>query len=457
MRNPVLRPRAALAWLLYAAALVTLGLSGPWGWDLQPPWDVSATGFLQAIKRNPYGDPVSFLTGALDVVRTGWVTPANYWIVHLWPPGFVVLEAAAIRLVGEDGPFLLVLLVASAACSATWMVLLRQRLLQSWPPLVASLAPLLPFAFPLTGLFLLSPLGLSFGETFSISFFFIAYLLAVRAYERGSKVDAVLAGLALAAAAYFRSQFELIVVFLTLVAMAVFLAAGVAFARGRRKLLPAGTLTVIGIALATAHVAMLPWRIHNVLDVGQPGWVQTSTLIAANSLATEETLLAGRARFVIEGGGHLACKLEPSFCGKSEPRYFYQAFFNHPVAWIAEKLHRLPTYWLIPPRPNTLSRPLAEPTGPEVLANLLLLACIAASAVRLWQLRRNPAFPLHAWFQLSLYACLAAVYTMAHLEARYFYLPKIFGVVTLLLLLATSARTAAPDGAAAGSLPAERR
>lgn len=457
MPDSALRPRAAFVWLLYVAGLVVLGLFGPWDWDLQPPWDASAAGFLPAIKRVPYGDPVSFLTAALDVARDGWVTPANYWIVHLWPPGFPLLEGAAIRLVGEDGPFLLVLLVASAACSATWMVLLRQRLLQSWPPLAAGLAPLLPFLFPLTGLFLLSPLGLSFGETFSISFFFIGYLLAVRAYERGAKADAVLAGLALAAAAYFRSQFELIVVFLTLVAIAVFLAAALAFASGRRKLLPAGTLTAIGITLATAHVAMVPWRIHNVLDVGQPGWVQTSTLIAANSLATEETLLAGHALFVIEGGGHLACKLEPSFCGKSEPRYFYQAFFNHPVAWIAEKLQRLPTYWLVPPRPDNLSRPLSAPTGPEVLANLLLLACIAASMVRLWQLRRHPAFPLHAWFQLSLYACLAAVYTLAHLEARYFYLPKIFGVVALLLLLATGVRTVAPDGAAAGSLPAKRR
>jgi hypothetical protein len=448
--------RAGLVWLLYFLGVVALALAVPYGAE-QAAWTSSTTEFLQALKRNPYGDPGSFLTGALDVARHGWFTAPNYWIVHLWPPGFMLLEGAAIRLLGEEGPFLVVLLLASAALCATWMLLLRRHLLQSWPSLAATLAPALPFAFPLTGLFLLSPLGLSFGETFSISFFIIGYLLVVRALARESKADAVLAGLALAAAAYFRSQFELIIVFLTLVAVTGLVLIGVAYAWRRVKLVPTATLATVAITLVTAHLAMAPWRIHNVRDAGQLAWVQTSSLIAVNSLATEQTLLAGRAYFVIEGGGHLACKLEPSYCGQTESRYFYKAFFGHPVEWVGEKLQRLPRYWLAPPHPRTLSRPIVAPTGIEIFANLALLACIVASAVRLWQLRRTRVFALQLWFQLSLYACLAGVYTLAHLEARYFYLPKIFGVVTLLLLLATRSPAWAPARDAAVAAGTEQR
>lgn len=424
--------RAAwLAFVVYAAVLVVLALAvAPISYNLA--WDMTAA---QVARSAGYQDPGSFVTGALDILRHGWVSEANYWVLRLWPPGFMFLQASLLRLLGEQGPILPALLATSVLCCASWMLLLRQYLLPLVPRPVADLAPLLPFAFPVTPFFLLGPLGLAFGETFAISFFLAAYLLLLHASRSGSPWQALTAGLALALSAYFRSQFETLALFLTAGAIAMALLAAVWWIVTRRSPVPGATLMAALVAVVVAQLAMAPWRVHNYLESGRVSWVYTSDLIARNSLTPEQTLLELGARFVVRGGGHLACKLERSSCGSDDSRLFYVAFFKNMVPWLVEKAKLLPEYWLAPPVPKSLSAVLAEPTVPQAAANALLAGIILVGCWLVWRRRGAPDFAVQAWFHLSLYVALAGVYSLAHLEARYFYLPKIFGVVALITLL----------------------
>jgi len=437
-RPPLPLRSSALHFAGYLALLGVLALLCA-RWTPGLHWGMSAAEIAAATARSGAHDPGSFITGAQDIARYGWVTPQNYWLVHLWPPGFMLLQGALLRVLGEGTPILVPLLLLALLCSAAWMVLLREVLRPRMPLPAATLAPLVPFAFPVAPFVLFTPLALSLGETFSISFFLGAFLLVLLARRTASWWQAVSAGLLLALSAYFRSQFEVLVAVLTLGAGVVLAASVLAFLRKRKGLVDRNTLRAVLVSVAVAHLAMLPWRIHNYLEAGTAGWVQTSTVIAINSLTPEAELLRLGGHFVVEGGGHLACKLEPSFCGQKDQEFFYRAFFMHPVEWIVEKARRLPPYWLAPSLPSSLSSVDVAPAWYDILANLVLLGCIVASLWRLWRIRREAEFAVQAWFQLSFYVALAGVYTLAHFEGRYFYLPKIFSVVALLTLLPSRA------------------
>ncbi len=418
----------------FAAMLVLAFMVAPLSPGLS--WGMSAA---EIAHNAGLGDPRSFITGALDISRHGWVTGPNYWLLRLWPPGFMSLEGALLRMLGEGAPILLPLLAASAFCCAIWLSLLRQFLLPLVPPRAASLAPLVPFLFPLTSFFMLGPVGLILGETFAVSFFITGFLLVLLAWRHDSLWLAMGSGLSLAASAYFRSQFELLVTFLTAGALIVCAVAGGQKILRRGRLLQRASVATMLVAVITAQLAMAPWRYHNYLDSQKPVWVHTSDLIARNSLTKERELLSLGGEFVVRGGGHLACKFEPTYCGKYEPRLFYDAFFQHMGRWVMEKARLLPEYWLAPPAVNALSGVRVDPTSFQVLANIVFLMAILAGLWALWRIRRQPLFAVTAWFVLSYYASLAGIYTLAHFEARYFYLPKIFGTVVLLVLLAALA------------------
>ncbi|RYF18468.1 MAG: hypothetical protein EOO30_03425 [Comamonadaceae bacterium] len=426
------------AWIAFAAYFAALLVLTPLiSSTPQFPW---GTPLMALARATSFGDPVSFATGALDIARHGWITPENQWLIRLWPPGFMVLESVVVRLLGEDGPVLLPLLVLSALGCATWMTLLRQYLLRSGNgPRLAALAPLLPFAFPLSWFFLLSPLGLAFGETFSISLYLTAFLLVLLGLRAGAwwkaVLAAVLAGLAVAGAAYFRSQFELLVLFLTLGGGAIFVFATLAFLFRRKTFVGARTLVIVAVTLVVTHAAMAPWRYHNFLHTQEPRWVYTSAVVFENALTPEARLNSLGAGFIVAGGGHLACKLEPAYCGQKDEVHFYGAFRKNMGEWLAYKAQLVAKFWMAPPKHGALSSADVPSSVLQKALNLAFLAILLAGLWRLWAIRREPEFPLQAWVQLSTYGCLLAVYALVHLEARYFYLPKIFSVVAVASLM----------------------
>ena len=98
-------------------------------------------------------DPATFAMAAKDVAAHGWLSPSNAWIFHLWPPGFVLLEAAVIKSFGAGILLILALQVASCALWAATLTLQRSFLRPLVGGVTASVAPLAIFAVPVARIF----------------------------------------------------------------------------------------------------------------------------------------------------------------------------------------------------------------------------------------------------------------------------------------------------------------
>lgn len=381
------------------------------------------------------GDPLYFATGALDIYHFGWITPANRWIISLWPPGFMLLEAGILKLFGESAPFIVILIALSAFLGATMLLLMRRYLLELVGPICATFLPLVVFCFPVTRLYMLEPIGAVLGEGFSVAFFIIAMLLILLAPRSRPLAYAISAGTLLALAAYFRPQYELLIWFLTAAATPILgwlLFSLWSYRRLDSRRTATRSVVIILAVLTTSHLLMLPWRIHNLFEGGGLSWVSTRHLVIRNALSIEAGLAAGGGGFVIEGGGNLACKLEPSYCGQTDEKLFYRAFFDHMGEWYLRKFELLPKYWFASLR-NFVNIGFL-PTLIDKIVNALLLLCVLATVPLLWRTRHNRVGLLQLWICASFYMCFFVIFSFVHFEARYFYLLKIFSIVTTILL-----------------------
>lgn len=395
---------------------------------------------MDSARKLRLGDASSFATGALDIFHFGWLRDENGWLFRLWPPGFMLTEGWILHIFGLGAPFIFILIILNSACAASLLLLIRQNLLLGMPTQFAGLLPLLPFCFSMPRLFLLEPVGIILGEGFAIIFFLTAMMLMTNAARTRSWPKAAAGGLMLALSAYFRSQFELLIMALTALA-ALFLllfVCGVVVRRDNtHKALQNGrawlALTV-ALALLVCHLSMLPWRITNYFDpyAQNLSWVQTSQLVYTNAGKTDNQLVDVGGKWIVYGGGNLACTLEPSYCGKTEKEAFYHAFFKHMDQWYARKLARVGEYWFS----STINFALPEtvPTFLENAANLFYLMCVLATLPLLWRVRHNPDAAIYWWFCCGFYSCFFVIFTFVHFETRYFYAVKIFSVFSVLLL-----------------------
>ncbi len=267
----------------------------------------------------PAADPNSFATGALDIYRYGWFKEDNQWLIRLWPPGFMVLEGLVLKCFGVEAPFILILIVLNSIFLGFLLLVFRAHLLRVVPVKAASMLPLLPLFLPVTRFFLLQPGGIILGEAFSIVFFLTAMFLIPLAIRNRSWGEAIPAGLLLALSAYFRSNFELLVTFLTLMAALLVLSYYLLFRnwirRVDRDIMSCFIRTVV-IVLSVANAAMVPWRIHNYYHSGNFSWTQTPNIEYRNAGLTDEQLTDNNGFFVVRGGGNLACKLRAQLLWK---------------------------------------------------------------------------------------------------------------------------------------------
>jgi hypothetical protein len=422
----------AFWWLFFCYFFCLLAI-GIWVRDVDgQPYLLSTTAsFMQG---QTMSDPLSFATAAVDIYKNGWVTPANRWIINLWPPGFVLLEAGVLVMFGENAFFVVVLMVLGSLLGAVMLSVLRLYLTTLIPPIAATLLPLLPLCFPVTRVLLVQPLGIVLGEGFSVMFFITAVLLLMLAAREYSLAKAATAGGMLAMAAYFRSQYEMLVLFLTLGAVPV-LGSVVFYGRANRATDSVRRIgAVILLAVVTAQILMLPWRLHNFHHTRKLSWVQTQNLVVQNALTTEKKLVDAGGGFVVAGGGHLACLLEPTYCGQSNEKLFYQAFFNHLGQWYQHKFALLDDFWFSVLRDNNLSVPV-DPVGfLDWIDNVMLLCLVSVTIPLFWAVRRHPSAVLFAWLIGSFYVCFFGILSLVHFEVRYFFLIKIFAIFTTITL-----------------------
>jgi hypothetical protein len=413
--------------LLSIALLVT---------DIPTQYDASTTA-EDIIRTSVLGDPKWFATTAVDIATNGSVSSSNNWVLNLWPPGFVFLEALIIKIFGLEAPIILILQILAAGLFAGVLTLLYRLLRENLNESISFILPLTIFAFPTSRVFLLQPVGLSFGESFAIGFFLIGLLLSLRSVQWHNLGLAIYAGICFALAAYFRSQFEII-----LLAMTVCGLLPIVFARLKpfikfRTRSQTSAAKIILVTLLVAHAAMLPWRIYHWANNGSLAWVYTSSVTFGNSVATTEHLESVGGGFVVAGRGNLTCRIDPATCGDkvNAKRLFIKTFLSHPVQWYSLKLEVLGEYWFSPTENWTAVSVAATPMS-YVINTFFLIAIVAAILLLLVRkVRLHISWPVLAWLSLSLLSAYGLIFTVQQFEVRYFYFPKIIGVVLFFIVV----------------------
>ena len=423
-------------WIGFIYFLILLGMA-LWVRDIPNQPDAFSITLQQLITTSALGDPTYFATAAIDIAETGWISAANEWIFILWPPGFILLEALIIKALGPQAPVILVLQILAAVLFSIVLALLYGLLSTCVKRKLALTLPLLIFAFPVSRVFLLQPTGITLGESFPIGFFLIGILLASRSVERNSLHDAVFAGLCLALSAYFRSQFEIILLALT--AWGILLVIAIRLTRLRKSIEPKlvkSIVKTITVVLLIAHAATFPWRAYHWIYQGGLLWVQTSSLTFRNSVMTSEQLENVKGGFVSAGGGNMVCRIDPTTCGDTAnaKKLFVKTFITHPVKWYSLKLDVIGKYWFSSIKNWT--QVIFESTSADIVTNgLLLIGLIAIIYLSLSRITRSHRlWLLLLWFNISLFSAYMLIFTVVHFEVRYFYFPKIAGMVIFLIL-----------------------
>lgn len=428
MKNHLLRNVAIYFFILLIIGLFIRDISG------QPGLFSSIVDLMNA---GSLGDPRTFAKTANEIyLNGGWFNEGNRWVIHLWPPGFILLQASVLKLFGgETAPILLVLIVLSSLAFAFALALIRDYLARLVDSKLAWIFTSALLIFPMVRLFMLEPMGITLGETFSISFFLIALVLILRAIDKKLLSNAIYAGIFFGLSAYFRSQFELLVLTFSIFAIPLIGWLGLTWYKQKDKNQAFGQLFTIKAILAmliAAHLLMLPWRIYHWVEIRRFSWVQTSGYIALNSLASTDVLMKHNAYFVIAGAGNLACRLEPTNCDKTDTSLFYKTFFQHTWQWYKIRIPVIFHDWFA-------KLPEFEYTDHVAISfdlfyNFVFLLTSIGIIPLLIMLRALPIFPVLIWINCSFYSAFVMIFTFAQLEARYFYLVKIYGFIMFVIL-----------------------
>lgn len=421
--------------LLYCFALLCLAL---WVRDIPHQYAVFSTTVEDIIRTSRMGDPKYFATAAMDIAKNGWISSNNDWVFNLWPPGFILLEALIIKTLGIDAPVILVLQILTTGLFSIVLTLLYKLLRENVDWRVSFLLPLTIFVFPVSRVFLLQPEGISLGESFAIGFFLIGILLALRSVQWGNLRYAAYAGIFFALAAYFRSQFEIILLAMTACGVMLAIVVRLKFlTMAFEPNLKTSVVKPIVVALLVAHAATLPWRAYHWIYQGSPQWVHTASVTFGNSVATSEELESKGGEFVVAGGGNLTCRIDPATCGDTAnaKQLFIKTFLAHPVEWYSLKFYVIGKYWFSPT--ENWTSVVIKAKFMDYLLNFLLLTALVAVIALLFanKVRSHASWLLVLWFNLSLFLAYGLIFTVQQFEVRYFYFPKIMGVAMFLMLV----------------------
>jgi len=410
-----------LGWVFYFVALVAIAL-----FSSASQMDVWMYNLVDAAKGTGYGDPNSFAATAMDISTYGWTTDNSRWTFNLWPPGFMLLEGALLKLFGNNAPMPLLLLALSAGLFATVMMEMR-RLLSGAMGRGAWLVPLLIFSFPAARVFLLGITGLLLGEWLSIGCFFGAVLLLMRRTLKGT----IFAGVLFAVSAYTRSQYEFFLNVMLFVSIGLMLLSF--FWIKQSNLVCRQSAKYLLLSLVVAQILMLPWRLYHSSHGQDLRWVYTGATIIEASLSTDATLIAGGREWMRKGGINVACHIAPEHCGKSDSVTYMRIFKDHPFEWISLKIKLLPEYWFA--SAGALAGPAMATSLEEIVSNGLFLIFFIGAFALLWLSRKNDLTPIWWGVALGIGVAHFGIVTFSHLEVRYFYFIKIFSVFLFLLLL----------------------
>lgn len=382
-------------------------------------------------------DSRSFAQAANDIYLNGWITQNYVWIIHLWPPGFILLQVAILKLFGGSSAYiLLILIILNAFLFAISLALLNDYLIPLIGKISAFILPLAILLFPIVRIFMFEPNGILLGESFSISFFLLTIILILRGIKNKSLSNAIYAGFFLGLSCYFRSQFELLVLSLTFFALLIIAWQIISYSKSKdknRDINKIWIIKTITITMIVTHLLMLPWRIHNFIDYKGISWVQTNYYVALQSLSTTEYLNKHSAHFVAAGAGNIPCILVPKYCGKTDTSLLYKAFVHNIWQWYKIKIPIIARYWFSLKSNFTYIDLFVFSS--DLIFNLIFLLLTLSIFPLLFVVRKFSNWPILLWINISFYSAFFVIFTFVHLEARYLYFPKIYGFFMFIILL----------------------
>ena len=381
-----------------------------------------------------FSDAGSYLRLGIDLAQFT-VTPGNYWIVGLWPPGMAITDAVAILLPGSLFVWMLLINAASIALPVT---------------LVLSLAKSKRDFFWLGGLsilFLAQPSkfwslteGLFMSDGLGSNFLLSSLLLAqkgVQDYRQNNNSRRLLglfavSGILLSASMHYRFAFWPVALVVLLIAGLVivisFLKSGLtSFLKPLRR--------GLGVFIISFLMSSAPWTVvvTTIVHPGNPTW-STGDYQWAQRWMTDQYLQEGDAGWLVEGGANWACKIDTKTCELLQAKVLsgdganfstfrdlaLQTAVANPLELLAVKVPIFAQAAVTPPGSGFGTAP--SPIGLPVFISLLVL--VLSSFL---QLRKTLGF-VYSTVVLSIFATLV----VAHVESRYMipiYDLVIFGVL----------------------------
>jgi hypothetical protein len=379
-------------------------------------------------------DAASYLRLGIDLAEFT-VTPANYWIVGLWPPGMAITDAIGIMLPGSL--FVWMLLINAASISLPVAIVLsfaKKRADFFWLGGLTILYLAQPSKFwsLSEGAFMSDGLG----SNLLLSSLLIAQK-AVHDYKQNKSPRRILelfavSGILLSASMHYRFAFWP-------VALAILLFASLTIASSLLNSNLAKHLKSLRRGLAVFIISFLvssaPWTfvVTTVVHPGNPTW-STGEYQWAQRWMTDQYLQEGGAGWLVEGGANWACKLDTKTCELLQAKVLsgdgnnFSEFrdlalktgISNPLELLALKAPILAQATITPPGASLGAD--ISPMSLAVFTGILLLTLTS-----FLQMRKTLGF-VYSTVVLSSFATLL----VAHVESRYM-IPIfdlfIFGVV----------------------------
>jgi hypothetical protein len=201
-------------------------------------------------------------------------------------------------------------------------------------------------------------------------------------------------------------------------------------------------IKTIALTIVVAHLLTAPWRMYHWIHQDSIKWVYTSSLTFSSSVQPSDKLTSTGGGFVVSGGGNLTCRIDPSTCGRTNEAkaLFIRTFLNHPVEWYSLKFKLIAPYWFSSVENFVYVAKL--PSQIDIFTNAIFLAALVGIIVLLCMsdMRRQRLWPLLLWINLAFFTTTGLIVSLVHFEVRYFYFPKLYGIVMFLFLASLSYR-----------------
>jgi hypothetical protein len=406
-----------------------------------------------------------YLRAGQSLAVNGVITEDLRFTKNLWPPGMPFLNSISIKIVGEQGPFIVILLLVHLVLWSLALSLVTVVLCRYINRIAASAILLVFIASDIFDDFLLGA-AIVYTDSICAALLLISSCSALLITpNRRSWKFIPLTVLGLAGAAYFRGQYYFSVQLMLAISVVVSILALLVFVlqktnlENQSRVLAAlrnqcdWKIIAVGVACFLLCVPNLIARDRQFGDIpwdtnGRYHWSVTESF----AMSTNWMYSSDIEGFVADGGHGTACKVDPAKCkeinsreeSSENPFTVYDAepysasefrkmvldtLVRHPFEWAKIKGPFFFKFWYSEPSSNIFF-------GAQTFMGTWTFLGFGASVLTaIWWLVRVRGLRLGSSVFLSIVVATLLPPWISHYEARYLIFPKVIGFITFGLLV----------------------